>query len=93
MLTLTVITMFVLLMLGFPMMVPLLVASLMLLFLVIDMGNVGLLMGQMISGVEVGQVVLRRAAHHCEPFSNFERLLVFAFTFCLRVCLEHRAAD
>mgnify|MGYP003624476746 FL=1 len=32
MLTLTVITMFVLLMLGFPMMVPLLVASLMLLF-------------------------------------------------------------
>jgi len=52
MLTLTVITMFVLLMLGFPMMVPLLVASLMLLFLVIDMGNVGLLMGQMISGVQ-----------------------------------------
>ena len=52
MLTLTVITMIVLLMLGFPMMVPLLVASLMLLFLVIDMGNVGLLMGQMISGVQ-----------------------------------------
>ncbi|SDR71851.1 TRAP transporter, DctM subunit [Halopseudomonas sabulinigri] len=52
MLTLTFITMIVLLMLGFPMMVPLLVASLMLLFLVIDMGNVGLLMGQMISGVQ-----------------------------------------
>ncbi|MEH6566989.1 MAG: TRAP transporter large permease [Halopseudomonas sp.] len=52
MLTLTFITMIVLLLLGFPMMVPLLVASLMLLFLVIDMGNVGLLMGQMISGVQ-----------------------------------------
>lgn len=51
MLTITFITMFVLLALGFPMMVPLLAASLMLLFLVLDMNNVGLLMGQMISGV------------------------------------------
>ncbi|MBL4835439.1 MAG: TRAP transporter large permease [Pseudomonas sp.] len=52
MLTVTVVTMIVLLLLGFPMMVPLLVASLMLLFLVLDMSNVGLLMGQMISGVQ-----------------------------------------
>lgn len=52
MLTLTFVTMFVLLLLGFPMMVPLLVASLMLLFLVIGLDNVGLLMGQMISGVQ-----------------------------------------
>ncbi|WP_341706877.1 TRAP transporter large permease [Halopseudomonas sp.] len=52
MLTLTLITMITLLALGFPMMVPLLVAALMLLFLVIGMGNVELLMGQMISGVQ-----------------------------------------
>mgnify|MGYP002007190034 CR=1 FL=1 len=52
MLTLTLITMIVLLALGFPMMVPLLVAALMLLFLVIGLGNVELLMGQMISGVQ-----------------------------------------
>lgn len=52
MLTIIIVTMIVLLLLGFPMMVPLLVASLMLLFLVLDMGNVGLLMGQMISGVQ-----------------------------------------
>jgi|TARA_R110002020_G_scaffold475758_1_gene712084 C4-dicarboxylate transporter, DctM subunit len=52
MLTLIMITMIVLLLLGFPMMVPLLVASLMFLFLVLDMSNVGLLMGQMISGVQ-----------------------------------------
>lgn len=50
--TIIVITMVVLLLLGFPMMVPLLVASLMFLFLVLDMNNVGLLMGQMISGVQ-----------------------------------------
>jgi tripartite ATP-independent transporter DctM subunit len=52
MLTLIMITMIVLLLLGFPMMVPLLVASLMFLFMVLDMSNVGLLMGQMISGVQ-----------------------------------------
>tara|TARA_R110002051_G_scaffold325834_1_gene431925 strand:+ start:84846 stop:86138 length:1293 start_codon:yes stop_codon:yes gene_type:complete len=52
MITIIVISMIVLLLLGFPMMVPLLVASLMFLFLVIDMNNVGLLMGQMISGVQ-----------------------------------------
>lgn len=52
MLTFIIITMIVLLLLGFPMMVPLLTASLMLLFLVLDMNNVGLLMGQMISGVQ-----------------------------------------
>lgn len=52
MLTIIIITMIVLLLLGFPMMVPLLVASLMFMFLVIDMNNVGLLMGQMISGVQ-----------------------------------------
>ena len=52
MLTLIMITMIVLLLLGFPMMVPLLVASLMFLFLVLDMSNVGLLMGQMISVVQ-----------------------------------------
>lgn len=52
MLTLIMITMIVLLLVGFPMMVPLLVASLMFLFLVLDMSNVGLLMGQMISGVQ-----------------------------------------
>ncbi|WP_339842518.1 TRAP transporter large permease [uncultured Halopseudomonas sp.] len=52
MLTFIIITMIVLLLLGFPMMVPLLIASLMLLFLVLDMSNVGLLMGQMISGVQ-----------------------------------------
>lgn len=52
MLTLTVIVMVVLLLLGFPMLVPLLVASLMLLFLELDMNNVSLLMGQMISGVQ-----------------------------------------
>lgn len=50
MLTLIIVAMIVLLLLGFPMMVPLLVASLM--FLVLDMSNVGLLMGQMISGVQ-----------------------------------------
>ena len=44
--------MIVLLLLGFPMMVPLLVAALMFLFLVLEMNNVGLLMGQMISGVQ-----------------------------------------
>ncbi|KAA0696243.1 TRAP transporter large permease [Halopseudomonas laoshanensis] len=52
MLTIIIISMIVLLLLGFPMMVPLLVASLMFMFLVIDMNNVGLLMGQMISGVQ-----------------------------------------
>ncbi|WP_373185678.1 TRAP transporter large permease [Halopseudomonas sp.] len=52
MLTLIIVTMIVLLLLGFPMMVPLLVAALMFLFLVLDMNNVGLLMGQMISGVQ-----------------------------------------
>jgi tripartite ATP-independent transporter DctM subunit len=52
MLTLIIVAMIVLLLLGFPMMVPLLVASLMFLFLVLDMSNVGLLMGQMISGVQ-----------------------------------------
>ncbi len=52
MLSIIIGTMIVLLLLGFPMMVPLLIASLMLLFLVLDMGNVGLLMGQMISGVQ-----------------------------------------
>lgn len=52
MMTLIVISMIALLLLGFPMMVPLLVASLLFLFLVIDMNNVGLLMGQMISGVQ-----------------------------------------
>lgn len=52
MLSIIIGTMIILLLLGFPMMVPLLVASLMLLFLVLDMGNVGLLMGQMISGVQ-----------------------------------------
>jgi len=52
MLTLIIVAMIVLLLLGFPMMVPLLVASLMFLFLVLDMTNVGLLMGQMISGVQ-----------------------------------------
>lgn len=51
MLTLTFITMFVLLALGFPMMVPLLAAALMLMFFALDTNNVGLLMGQMISGV------------------------------------------
>ncbi|MFO7703580.1 MAG: TRAP transporter large permease [Halopseudomonas sp.] len=50
--TIIVISMVVLLLLGFPMMVPLLVASLMFLFLVIDMNSVSLLMGQMISGVQ-----------------------------------------
>lgn len=52
MLTLTVVVMVVLLLLGFPMLVPLLAASLMLLFLELDMNNVSLLMGQMISGVQ-----------------------------------------
>lgn len=52
MLTIIIISMIVLLLMGFPMMVPLLVASLMFMFLVIDMNNVGLLMGQMISGVQ-----------------------------------------
>lgn len=52
MLTLTVIVMVVLLLLGFPMMVPLLMASLMVLFLIVDSSNVGLLVGQMISGVQ-----------------------------------------
>lgn len=51
MLTLTFITMFVLLALGFPMMVPLLAAALMLMFFALDTNNVALLMGQMISGV------------------------------------------
>lgn len=52
MLTAIAICAVVLLLMGFPMMVPLLVASLLLLFLVLDMGNVNLLMGQMISGVQ-----------------------------------------
>ncbi|SDS58726.1 TRAP transporter, DctM subunit [Halopseudomonas xinjiangensis] len=51
MLTITFVTMFVLLALGFPMMVPLLAAALMLMFFTLDTNNVGLLMGQMISGV------------------------------------------
>ena len=51
MLTLTFITMFVLLALGFPMMVPLLAAALMLMFFALDTNDVALLMGQMISGV------------------------------------------
>lgn len=52
MVTLTVVVMVVLLLMGFPMLVPLLAASLMLLFLELEMSNVGLLMGQMISGVQ-----------------------------------------
>lgn len=52
MVTLTIIVMVVLLLMGFPMLVPLLAASLMLLFFELEMSNVGLLMGQMISGVQ-----------------------------------------
>ena len=52
MLTLTLIVMVVLLLMGFPMLVPLLAASLMLFFLELEMSNVSLLMGQMISGVQ-----------------------------------------
>ncbi|SDU11080.1 TRAP transporter large permease [Halopseudomonas salegens] len=52
MLTWIIVVMVVLLLLGFPMMVPLLVASLLVFFLIIGMDNVGLLMGQMISGVQ-----------------------------------------
>ena len=52
MLTLTVVVTVVLLLTGFPMMLPLLAAALMLLFLVLQMDNVGLLIGQMISGVQ-----------------------------------------
>ena len=52
MLTLTAVVAIVLLLMGFPMMVPLLAAALILLFTVLQMDNVGLLMGQMISGVQ-----------------------------------------
>lgn len=52
MLTLTAVAAIVLLLMGFPMMVPLLAAALILLFTVLQMDNVGLLMGQMISGVQ-----------------------------------------
>lgn len=52
MLTWIMIIMVILLLLGFPMMMPLLVASLLLLFTVIGLDNPGLLMGQMISGVQ-----------------------------------------
>ena len=52
MLTLTAVVAMVLLLTGFPMMLPLLAAALMLLFLVLQMDNVGLLIGQMISGVQ-----------------------------------------
>ena len=52
MLTLTAVVAIVLLLMGFPMMVPLLAAALMMLFLVLQMDNVGLLIGQMISGVQ-----------------------------------------
>ncbi|MEJ6656815.1 MAG: TRAP transporter large permease [Pseudomonas sp.] len=52
MLTLILIITVILLLLGFPMMFPLLAASLMLMFLVLQMDNVGLLIGQMISGVQ-----------------------------------------
>ena len=47
-----ILVMVVLLLLGFPMMVPLLVASLLVLFFITGMDNVSLLMGQMISGVQ-----------------------------------------
>lgn len=52
MLTLTAIVAIVLLLMGFPMIFPLVVASLMLLFLVLQMDNVSLLIGQMLSGVQ-----------------------------------------
>lgn len=52
MLTFTLVVTVILLLMGFPMMLPLLAASLMLLFLVLQMDNVGLLIGQMISGVQ-----------------------------------------
>lgn len=52
MLTLTAVVAIVLLLMGFPMMVPLLAAALTLLFMVLQMDNVGLLIGQMISGVQ-----------------------------------------
>ena len=52
MLTLTAVVAITLLLMGFPMMVPLLAAALILLFSVLQMDNVGLLMGQMISGVQ-----------------------------------------
>jgi C4-dicarboxylate transporter, DctM subunit len=52
MLIFTLTIMVVLLLLGFPMMVPLLAASLFLFFFELEMSNVGLLMGQMISGVQ-----------------------------------------
>ncbi|HDZ57611.1 MAG TPA: TRAP transporter large permease [Pseudomonas xinjiangensis] len=52
MLTITILVMVALLLMGFPMMVPLLAASLLLLFFELDMTNVSLLMGQMISGVQ-----------------------------------------
>jgi C4-dicarboxylate transporter, DctM subunit len=51
-LTLTLAVMVILLLMGFPMLVPLLVASLLLFFFELEMSNVGLLMGQMISGVQ-----------------------------------------
>ncbi|MEX0731824.1 MAG: TRAP transporter large permease [Aquisalimonadaceae bacterium] len=52
MVTIIFIIMVILLLLGFPMMVPLLTAALLTLFLIVDSSNVSLLMGQMISGVQ-----------------------------------------
>ncbi len=52
MLTIIFITMLALLLLGFPMMIPLLTAALMTLFFIVGSTNVNLLIGQMISGVQ-----------------------------------------
>ena len=48
---------------------------------------------QMIGGVEIGKIVLRRATEDREAFGDFDGLLVFAFAFRRTVRLEHRAAQ
>ena len=47
-----------------------------------------LLLSQMRGGIKIGQVILYRATHYCEPFCDFYSFLVLSFTFFQRLRLE-----
>ena len=52
-----------------------------------------LLLSQMRGGIKIGQVILYRATHYCEPFRDFNSFLVLSFTFFQRLRLENLTAE
>ena len=51
------------------------------------------LLSQMRGGFKIGQVILYRASHYCEPFCYFNSFLVLSFTFFQRLRLEDLTAE